>query len=166
METWLEYPLNPNYLVSDHGRIKNKFGNILFVRFTKKGYPNVRLMRGEPIPRNVVIHRMVCITFISNEKNLPQVNHKDGDKLNNHVSNLEWCTNLENMRHAAINGLRPDLRGSKHGRAGITEEQAIQIREAKGITRKELMEMFGVSIHVIKDIRSNRSWTHIYESRH
>lgn len=54
---------------------------------------------------NFYIHRLVAIHFIENENNLPQVNHKDGNKLNNHVSNLEWVTASENTYHAHKSGL-------------------------------------------------------------
>lgn len=51
------------------------------------------------------VHRLVANTFIENPNNLPQVNHKDGNKLNNKVDNLEWCSNRENTQHGYDNGL-------------------------------------------------------------
>lgn len=70
----------------------------------RKGYPVVRLSYKNK-KLSAKIHRMVAIAFIPNQMNLPQVNHLDGNKLNNHVSNLEWTDNLSNMRHAIANGL-------------------------------------------------------------
>ena len=67
---------------------------------TKKGYIRVELHK-----KSFAIHRLVAQAFIPNELNKPQVNHIDGDKSNNCVSNLEWCTNGENQIHAYANGL-------------------------------------------------------------
>lgn len=75
---------------------------------TRKGYIGVELdYKWYPI------HRLVAMMFIDNPLNKEQVNHLDGNKLNNHVSNLEWCTNLENMRHAYKTGLQINDFGEK-----------------------------------------------------
>lgn len=55
--------------------------------------------------RVISLHRLIAMTFIPNPLNLPEVNHIDGNKINNSVDNLEWCTNLENVRHAIRTGL-------------------------------------------------------------
>lgn len=76
----------------------------------RKGYLRVHLSKNNKSKR-ISIHRLVAETFIPNPNNLPQVNHIDGNKQNNCVSNLEWCTNLENQRHAWNNGLRKSKKG-------------------------------------------------------
>lgn len=59
------------------------------------------------IHKYYLVHRLVAQAFIPNPNNLPQVNHIDGNKLNNHVDNLEWVSSYENQQHAVKNGLRP-----------------------------------------------------------
>ena len=76
-------------------RNKRRFGNI-----TDKGYRTV-LIRDNGKERTVFVHRLVALAFVPNPQNKPQINHKDGNKLNNRPENLEWCTNAENAWHRA-----------------------------------------------------------------
>lgn len=106
------------YQVSTFGRIKGllrkvKRGNhyitipqrIINEVISYKGYCEVRLAKsGSKNPK--VLHRIVALHFIPNPHNKPQVNHIDGNKLNNCVSNLEWVTNQENIDHSWKIGLR------------------------------------------------------------
>lgn len=171
METWKEIKgyssrYGTPYFVSSEGRIKNWAGKILSFHKHRKGYQMVELRKeGKGIRKQV--HRLVGISFIPNPNKLPQINHKDGIKTNNHISNLEWCTNDYNMAHAIANGLRPEIKkGEDHPQALLTNEQANEIRSVQlnkngrgnKITRKSLCEKYGVSIHVIKDIRHGKSY--------
>lgn len=70
-----------------------------------KGYRSVRLYKNEK-PHSLMVHRLVATAWIDNPHKKQQVNHIDGDKTNNVVSNLEWCTASENIRHADKTGLR------------------------------------------------------------
>ncbi len=76
----------------------------------RKGYCSVKITYDGGCDRTVFVHRLVCMAFLPNPENKPQVNHKDGNPANNHVSNLEWCTALENMAHARETGLCRRLR--------------------------------------------------------
>ena len=96
-------------MVSDHGRIlsfKGKSKLIISSSITAKGYEYVAI-RQKGIYVGYSVHRLVATAFIPNPKRLPQVNHLDGNKLNNHVANLEWCDAYDNVMHAIRTGLRP-----------------------------------------------------------
>ena len=96
------------------------------------------------------VHRLVAEAFIANPENKPQVNHKDGDPLNNCVSNLEWATNKENSNHAFKNSLC---------RKPLTSEQVIEIRKLCEIkTYKEVAEQLRMRPATIWDIKQNRRY--------
>jgi hypothetical protein len=80
-------------------------GTILSHSTDSDGY-NVVKFRNKSIVKTMKVHRLVATTFIPNPDNKPQVNHKDGNKKNNNVSNLEWVTASENIRHAKTMGLQ------------------------------------------------------------
>ena len=109
MENWRFIEANSDYMVSDHGRIlsfKGKSKLIISSSITAKGYGYVAI-RQKGIYVGYSVHRLVATAFIPNPKRLPQVNHLDGNKLNNHVANLEWCDAYDNVMHAIRTGLRP-----------------------------------------------------------
>lgn len=95
-----------HYLVSDEGEIYSLRSNkILKPDIDKDGYEIYRISDEEHKRKAFKGHRLVGLTFIENPDNLPIVNHIDGNKRNNHVSNLEWCTDEQNIQHAVKTGL-------------------------------------------------------------
>ena len=102
-ETWREIKDFPNYEVSNLGNVRNKkTGKVLKPR-QKNGYLVVDLLLDDVI-KNLRVHRLVAKAFIPNPDNLPQVNHKDFNKSNNDVSNLEWISRADNIQHSHDNG--------------------------------------------------------------
>lgn len=107
-----------HYEVSNTGKIKSlerqritKGGGVTIVherllkqKISKFGYCEVSLLKNAK-HKTFKVHRLVAFAFIPNPENKPEINHKDGNKLNNSASNLEWNTPLENKRHAYANGL-------------------------------------------------------------
>lgn len=113
------------YEISNTGKIRsidwydswNRFrkGKELKYALDKGGYPRLKLTR-KNISKSERIHRLVAIAFIPNPNNLPQVNHKDGNKQNNCVDNLEWCDNSHNQKHAIDKGLKVTKKGKHSSR--------------------------------------------------
>ena len=115
-----------------------------------KGYLRVHIAG-----KSRFVHRLVAEKYIPNPENKPQVNHKDGNKLNNSVENLEWVTNLENRKHAIDNELH--LCGEKCSWTKLSFKAVLFIREHTEYTSKELAEMFNVSSSHICAVRRGAS---------
>lgn len=98
-------------------------------------------------------HRLLAEVFIPNPKNLPQVNHKDGDKHNNSLDNLEWCTPSENVKHSYETGLASN-KGSRHPRSKFTESDIAQILDlrSQGIKLKDIAALYNVHFSTIGKI--------------
>jgi len=114
-----------------------------------------------------LIHRLVALTFIPNDKNKKCVNHKDGNRLNNHVSNLEWSTHSENTQHALKSGIsfkrKHEIFGEAHHNSKIREIDVPEIRKAYSefgnvsvIARK-----FNVAVPTIRNIIIGNTWKHV-----
>lgn len=108
MENWRFIEENPDYMISDHGRVlsfKGRSKLILCAKIMGTGYETV-ILPNKGVCIEYKIHRLVAKAFIPNPEQLPQINHLDGNTMNNHVSNLEWCDAYTNMMHAIRTGLR------------------------------------------------------------
>jgi hypothetical protein len=93
------------YTIREDGEIRSRFGRVIRQQFAKAGYARVELWskgRG----KKYLVHRLLAQAFISNPEGKPQINHIDGDKANNRLSNLEWVTQSENQLHAYKIGLQ------------------------------------------------------------
>lgn len=95
----------PNYSINIEGTVTNTNTNITKTAWLgKNGYLHVDLYNGG-FSKKIAIHRLLAIHFIPNPDNKRTVNHKDGNKLNNNLSNLEWMTDSQNIKHAYDNDL-------------------------------------------------------------
>lgn len=129
------------YEVSNMGRIKGLVRNkIKTYRVSNWGYCQVVLSKNS-VQQIKLVHRLVAEAFIQNTNNLQQVNHKDGNKHNNCVENLEWCTASENMKHAWKTGLNVGKTGHK-----MSETSKLKmINSLKGKLKGEYNPMYGKS---------------------
>ena len=142
-----------DYEITRNGEIINKkWGNKKV-----KPQPNGKgYMRVHIAGKMYFVHRLVAEKYIPNPDNKPQVNHKDGNKLNNSADNLEWVTNQENRKHAVKNGLH--LQGEKCPWSKLTQKAVDFIREHLEYSPKELAEIFGISVSHVREIRRGRGW--------
>ena len=116
------------YIISTFGNVKRiKTGKILTPLLGTCGYLYVSLCKKGFVKR-IGIHRLVGKAFIPNPKNKGDINHKDGNKHNNNVKNLEWMTRSENCKHAYLNGLTPPP-PSWAGKYGYDHNRSIEIHQ-------------------------------------
>lgn len=140
------------YEVSDTGQVKGTKGPRKPVK-TARGYVQVDLCKHGTC-RKFFIHRLVATHFIPNPNQCPQVNHKDGNKTNNFVSNLEWCTAAQNAIHAVR---LLERHGENMPNAKMTSEQVRSIRTDTRLHR-EIAADYGISRQVVSRIKSGKKW--------
>lgn len=142
-----------------------------------RGYMSI-MTRG----KTSMVHRLVAFAFILNPENKPFINHKDGNKLNNHVDNLEWCTTAENNKHARETGLHIQLSGHKLNYKSSTSKKTalanlkdkskltpdevryvrnVHVPRSKEFSATALAMQFGTSVAAMCKIVSGVSYSHI-----
>ena len=122
-------------------------------RFDKYGYKRVSLCKNG-ILKTISVHRLVAITFVEGDSKLT-VNHKDGNKLNNHYSNLEFISSCENLKHAFSIGLKkPPIAGvgTENKKSKLTKNQVKEIRESN-LSLRKLANSYNVHHSVIFGIK-------------
>jgi|VirMetMinimDraft_7_1064189.scaffolds.fasta_scaffold59020_2 hypothetical protein len=152
------------YQISNTNKVKsNHFGKSIILKpaLNTGGYNSVSLSLNNKA-KSVTLHRLIMTAFIANPDNKPCINHIDGNKLNNSLSNLEWCTYSENLKHAYDNELKLPIegKGEKSSQHKLKEEDVLKIR-ASNLSSKELGTLYNVNRTNIIAIRKRKSWTHI-----
>lgn len=163
-EIWRDIEGYNDYQVSNYGRIKSfKGASITIKKPTLDGtgylqlglYQNGKLKMGR-------IHKLVAENFIPHVEGKDHINHIDGNTFNNFVSNLEWVTPSENIRHAIAMGLKPIFTGEDVSTAKLTNEQAKYIREnVEKLSLDELAKRFGVTKARISSIQLGKTFKKI-----
>lgn len=163
------------YTVSNYGNVKWANSSKIRKGSVNKhnGYVYVFLRDKQYKSKNVRLHRLVAQTFIPNPENKPEVNHKDCNKQNNCVNNLEWSTRQENIDHSWKNGrcqsaierimkVNETQFGERHHQSKLTEKEVLEIRKI-GTTKslREIGLMYNVSLQLIWYILKRKNWKHI-----
>lgn len=171
MEIWKEIKDLPGYYVSNYGRVKanaitTKFGKqvkiyperFLNIWYSRTGYNYIDISIKGKVKR-FLLHRLVATHFIPNHENKKQINHIDGDKNNNHINNLEWCTSAENLKHARDLGLNNSI-GCNNKMAKLKHSDIIEIRMSNKLLR-ELASTYNVAICTISDIKNFKTYKNV-----
>lgn len=161
MEVWKPIPdYEDSYEVSNYGQVRSKDrytptrngevfkkGVIKTLKEDKDGYFKVCLSKNSK-KKSFFVHRLVALTFIENPNNYPVVNHKDGNKQNNKVENLEWCTRSENDKHAYRIGLRKVTDGGTSKEVVQLDKETLKVLfEYPSIS--EASKQTGISVQMI-----------------
>ena len=160
------------YQVSNHGRVRrikdgsNTWsGRILKSHINSVGYPIISLCK-EGKRQTKAVHRLVAESFLDQPTVNQEVNHKNGDKTDNHVSSLEWVTRAENVAHAnnELGKTATHARGERQHLAKLTRFKVKEIRRLYATgdhTYRGLAAMFGVCATNIAKIVHHRTWRHV-----
>ena len=160
--------INENYFVDEHGNVYSRprrgtKGGLVKPYCHENGYFVVML---SPSRVPVKVHRLVAELYVPNPDGLPQVNHLDGNKLNNHYTNLEWCSNQRNAEHANDMGLINRLVGESNPSAKLTEQQVKEIRSlykphCRTNGSRALARRYGVEKSTVLRAATGQDWKHV-----
>ena len=163
VEVWREIPGFPNYYASTLGRISSQMksckprlsgtGILKPAVHSKTGYMHVCVFR-DRVSYCRMVHCLVALTFLGPRPPRMDINHKDGNKQNNRLCNLEYVTSTENQMHAYRIGLR-------RGQRKLAKEMAEQVRslyEAGSWTQRQLAQRFDVGVKCIWNVLNGRTW--------
>jgi hypothetical protein len=166
MEIWKEIPDHPGYEVSSFGDVRSYWGNngklntyakpLAFI-ITENGYRRVAIRKGKK-PRIWFVHRLVMLAFVGPLPVGHEVNHKDGLKKHNELSNLEYVTHSENEKHKYRVLKAPTAKWERSNFAKLTREQAYAIKYSETGYQYEIAKKYGVSTQTVHFIKKNKTW--------
>lgn len=169
-EIWRTVAGFDSYEVSDLGKVRRKTtrrgtypGNILTARSkTTGGYQRVVLCQ-DGCRKTISIASLVAHAFIGDRPHAHTINHRDGDKKNNCLINLEYVTQSENVKHAYRTGLIKRRRGEDNPSAKLNEGQVKAIRELsrRGLNNIAIASRYGVDSSMISMIINYKRWSHV-----
>ena len=157
--------IKPLYFVSTFGRVYSYNTNDFIKGSYRNGYRNITVKLKDCTSKTVQVHRLVMLSFhpIMNPENFT-VNHIDGDRTNDCIWNLEWCTYAQNTQHACMMGLMRYNGGESNSHCSITEAQAEEICKmliSGNYNCIEIANIIGCSAGVVYQISSGNSWKHL-----
>lgn len=154
--------LNSKYIIYPDGKIQNEKTK-RFLKPQSNGYGYLKLgLTLKGVQTQIYIHRMVCSAYNSLSEFVgAQVNHKDGDKTNNHYSNLEWVTNSENQIHAHRIGLKKNGNELWNGKFSKHDIENMKVLANQGMLRKDIAIEYDCAKSTISDILNGNRYKYI-----
>lgn len=151
-----------HFVEHSDGKHRIQKGRVLKTSISNKGYVQVSLSYRKN-KFHTGVHRLVAAAFVGNPENKNQVNHKDGDKSNNLVDNLEWCTNQENVIHAVQHNLNNPNFGEKHHNCRLTNKQIIELKRklTEGQTGASIAREYKMSAAAVSKINKGKTYKNI-----
>ena len=144
------------YEVSSDGEVRNMFGKVLKPWLSSRGYPALKLWKNKKY-FHCYVHTLVIESFVGIRPEGLEVNHINGIKSDNRVSNLEWISSSENHKHAYNIGIHVAPHGSRHYRSKLNEKKVREIRKSDE-SCKSLAVKFKVSACTISQVKTGKSW--------
>lgn len=148
------------YEVSSFGRMRSvPYMRILKPFLGGEGYYRIGL-KTKGVSKNLTIHRIVASAFLSHDPLLDCVNHKDRDRLNNRLENLEWVTRMQNTQHMMMLGFKP-REGEYHPRAKLTKHMVLQIRAEYQKNKEPVLTIakrYGIAQQTMWSLLNNKTW--------
>ncbi|HTJ53771.1 MAG TPA: NUMOD4 motif-containing HNH endonuclease [Cyclobacteriaceae bacterium] len=178
-EIWIDIVgYNGNYQISNLGRVKSIGRKVDSINHKKKStstvhekilksskyrYESVFLSKSG-ISKMALVHRLIATVFIPNPENKPQVNHKNGNKLDNRIENLEWCNASENSIHAYKNNLTKAVKGELVGSSKLLESEAselLQLHYMYGLNQRKTAKEYNLCQATIRELLIRQTWKHL-----
>lgn len=175
-EEWRPAPEMETYEVSSIGRVRrspaaqpaiNTYPGRVLRPDCATGYERVTL-RHKGKQHRMLVHRLVARAFLENARAFAHVNHKDGNKMNNRVDNLEWCSPQQNVHHAWKTGLCRGLYGERNGHTKLTDRdvQVIMSARERGVHLHVIAQVYGVSEAAISCVVTGKTHNHPTNTPH
>jgi hypothetical protein len=154
-------PSFPNYMINRVGEVQNYKNKILSSYTDRYGYLVSTLYLDKKRKKRTV-HSLVMETFVHIRKGNCQINHIDGDKKNNKLENLEYCTASDNLSHAYRIGLKSAI-GERNGFSKICSKDVVNIKKmlANGQTQKLVASFFEIDQSTVSNIKTGKLWSHV-----
>lgn len=149
---WMPFPYSSNYEVCNYGLVRNaKTGQILTAHENHVGYLRVKF---RDTNKNFRVHRLVAVTFFGDEGEMMHVNHKDFNKRNNAIYNLEWMTPKGNVKHNFAHGRNPS-------KLKYEDVKMVKDMIRNEVPVEDISLILDIPVINVRNIRDGKTWKEV-----